>query len=78
MEREISNTSHPVVAPEASENQVPIAEESTWGNKEIISPEKVEDEENASSEPMESMIEKNLQKSENPHVGTTLKNLNFR
>lgn len=69
---------HPVEIPESSDIQVPIVEESAWGNNELKEPVKVEYDEKVPSEPIECTIDDSLQKQDNVHVGTTLKNLNFR
>ncbi|KAL5281517.1 RB1CC1 family protein [Megaselia abdita] len=83
IEGNIFNTCDPVGISETSENQLPIVEESTWENNEmieneVVEPEKVKVDNQIPPVSIESTIEKSIQKSDNPHVGTTLKNLNFR
>lgn len=72
----IFDTTDRVRDPEHSEKKVPTVTESLWGNNEIIGSEKVELDKKNPSDTIE--IDKGLHKQDDIHVGTTLKNLNFR
>lgn len=74
MEGNVFDTTDRVRDPEHYEKQVPTVTESLWANNEIMEHEKVEVSEKTLSDTMESTIDKQ----DNLHVGTTLKNLNFR